>query len=67
LETCQRKGVGGTQAFPPFPGHSNPQVAVTDRELFEHLDGTAVPSASKNLSQRSTWAASPRWTTTGCG
>ncbi|MDQ3269328.1 MAG: TonB-dependent receptor [Pseudomonadota bacterium] len=34
LETHERKGVGGVQAFLPFPGNPNPQVAITDRERF---------------------------------
>ena len=34
LETYERKGVGGVQAFLPFPGNPNPQVAITDRERF---------------------------------
>ncbi len=34
METYQRKGVGGVQAFLPFPGNPNPQVEITDRERF---------------------------------
>lgn len=34
VETYERKGVGGVQAFIPFAGNPNPQVAIGDREKF---------------------------------